>query len=206
MIAAILTTEESGEGSGESAGEGAGGEPLEDQGSGDGGGSEGEGEGEKSTGAPEEYADFTAPEGTTLDQDLLGEFKTIAKEMNLPQDQAQKVVDMGTKMMQKVMDGIMSQHQERVGNWLKDAENDTEIGADIKKGAESAALRAFNTITKGNEKAKAMVDELGIGNHPEFLRIFYRISQNMREDTFEISNTGGQGKSTADTLYPSMKK
>jgi hypothetical protein len=166
-----------------------------------------EGKGENQTGAPEAYADFTVPEGLQLDQELMGEFTPLAKEFNLPQEQAQKLIDLGSKMVQKTMDGIYAKHQEQVGNWLKQAEADPEIGADIKLGEKSAALRAFNTITGGDEKAKEMVNELGIGNHPEFLRIFYRVSQHMREDTFEIPGTGGQGgKSAAETLYPSMSK
>lgn len=161
---------------------------------------------ETSAGAPEVYADFVAPEGVTLDPAILDEFKPIAKELNLPQEQAQKVVDLGAKMVQRTIDGIFSQHQEKVGNWLKEAEGDAEIGADIKLGKDSAALRAFNTITKGDEKVKQMVDESGIGNHPEFLRIFYRISKQMREDTFEIPGTGGLSTSPGDLLYPTMKK
>ncbi|MDT8419352.1 MAG: hypothetical protein RQ754_02885 [Desulfuromonadales bacterium] len=217
LIAAILTTEEGGEGegsggeggegTGDGQGEGTGEGSGEGTGEGEGEGGEGEGEGGEETGAPEAYTDFTLPEGMTLDEEALGEFAEIAKADNLSQEKAQKYVDMASKLMQKQIDTIMTQHQEKVGNWLKDAEKDPEIGDDIKKGAESAALRAFNTITKGDEKAKAMVDELGIGNHPEFLRIFYRISQHMREDTFEIPGTGGQGgKSAAETMYPSMKK
>ena len=162
-------------------------------------------DGEKPTGAPESYADFTLPEGLSLDAEALAEFAPFAKELNLPQEQAQKIVEMGGKLVQKTIDGMMSAHRERVGTWLKEAEADPEIGADIKLGAESATLRAFNTVTQGDEKAKAMVEELGIGNHPEFLRIFFKISQQMREDTFVVPGSGGKG-SPAETMYPTMRK
>jgi len=35
-------------------------------------------------GAPEAYEDFSVPEGVELDAELLGEFKNVAKELNLP--------------------------------------------------------------------------------------------------------------------------
>lgn len=156
---------------------------------------------------PEEYT-FQMPEGTTLDPDLLAEFAPLAKELKLPQGEAQKVVDMGAKLVQKTIDGVMAAHETRVAGWLKEAEADPEIGADIKLGKESAALRAFNTLTQGDAKAKQMVDELGIGNHPEFLRIFYKISQHMREDTFVAPNNGGAAQTQEQKLaarFPTNK-
>ncbi len=45
--------------------------------------------------APEEYAEFTVPEGTTLDEQTATEFKGLAKELDLTQEQAQKLLDFG---------------------------------------------------------------------------------------------------------------
>lgn len=152
---------------------------------------------------PEEYK-FDLPEGMTLDPDLLAEFGPLAKELKLPQGEAQKMVDLGSKLVQKTIDGMMTAHQERVGNWLKEAEADPEIGADIKLGKESAAVRAFNSLA--TDKTKQMVDELGIGNHPEFLRVFYKISQHMREDTFSLPGTGGAAQTFDEKLAARFPK
>ncbi|ECV7263739.1 TPA: peptidase, partial [Salmonella enterica subsp. enterica serovar Strathcona] len=43
-------------------------------------------------GAPEKYA-FTAPEGQELDTSALAQFEPVARELNLTQEQAQKLVD-----------------------------------------------------------------------------------------------------------------
>jgi hypothetical protein len=126
----------------------------------------------------------------------------------LPQGEAQKVIDLGSKLVQKTIDGMMTAHQERVAGWLKEAEADPEIGADIKLGAESAAVRAFNSLTQNDPKAKQMVDDLGIGNHPEFLRIFFKISQHMREDTFALPGKGGAEQTMQqklDARFPNTK-
>ncbi|MGO8944260.1 MAG: hypothetical protein ACLQJ7_11380, partial [Syntrophobacteraceae bacterium] len=45
--------------------------------------------------APSEYAEFTIPEGTTLDEQTATEFKGLAKELDLTQEQAQKLLDFG---------------------------------------------------------------------------------------------------------------
>lgn len=165
--------------------------------------------------APEKYSDFTAPEGVVLDPEMAAEFAATAKALNLPQDKAQQLVDIGAKMIQKQMDGIFAAHEQRKESWLEAAKSDSEIGADVKlwddknpeSTGKSVALRAFNSIAATVPGIKQMVDELGIGNHPEFIRVFYRLGQNMREDTFVIPGGGGGGESTtiAKTLWPGMK-
>lgn len=163
---------------------------------------------------PEEYGDFTVADGVVLDPEMLAEFRPMAKELGLSQEKAQKLVDLAAKIQQRTVDGIFAAHEERKAAWLNEAKADPEIGEDVKKwdpkdpetSANSVALRAFNTLAQGAPGLKAMVDELGIGNHPEFIRVFYRIGKNMREDTFELPGTGSGGdKSIAKTLWPSMK-
>jgi hypothetical protein len=159
------------------------------------------------TQAPEAYADFTVPEGVVLDPVMMEEFLPMAKELELSQGKAQKLIDLAAKMQQRTIEGMFAQHEERKATWLKEAQADPEIGADIKLGADSATLRAFNTIAGTYPGIKAMVDELGIGNHPEFLRVFHALSKHMREDTFEIPGGGGGGETTsrAKALWPEMK-
>lgn len=163
---------------------------------------------------PEEYGDFTMADGVVLDPAMLEEFKPMAKEMGLSQEKAQKLVDLAAKIQQRTVDGIFAAHEERMTSWLNEAKADPEIGEDVKKwdpkdpqsSANSVALRAFNTLAQGAPGLKAMVDELGIGNHPEFIRVFYRLGKNMREDTFELPGTGpGGDKGIAQTLWPGMK-
>jgi hypothetical protein len=162
---------------------------------------------------PEKYADFKVAEGVVLDPVMIEEFAPIAKELGLSQAKAQTIIDLATKMQARTIEGIFEQHEARKASWLDDAKKDAEIGADVslwdekdpESGKKSVALRAFNTLAAGSPGLKAMVDELGIGNHPEFIRVMFRIGQNMREDTFEFGN-GGSSTTQAGRMYPSMKK
>ncbi|BCS54774.1 hypothetical protein [Geobacter sp. SVR] len=158
--------------------------------------------------APEQYADFKVPEGIVLDPAMMEKFAPLAKSLNLSQEKAQGLIDLATEMQQRTMDGIFEAHETRKATWLQEAQNDPEIGADIKLGHEgSAAYRAFNTIAASHPDMKAMVDETGIGNHPAFLRVFFHLSKHLREDTFEIPSGGGEGAkgSIANSLWPGMK-
>lgn len=62
-------------------------------------------------GAPEKYA-FTAPEGQELDTSALAQFEPVARELNLTQEQAQKLVD----VYPKVLAGVQQQQAE---SWQK---------------------------------------------------------------------------------------
>lgn len=163
---------------------------------------------------PEEYADFKVAEGLTLDPEMVAAFKPLAKESGLTQEKAQKFVDLAVQIQQRTLDGIFAAHEERKSTWLKEAQADPEIGEDVKKwdpevkdsAKDSVAVRAFNTIAQNHPQLRAAVDELGIGNHPEFLRMFYRIGKMMREDTFELGGGGETGAtSIAKTLWPGLK-
>lgn len=159
-------------------------------------------------GAPEAYEDFTMPEGATLDKELMEEFKPTLKEFDLSQEKAQKVADMGAKLVQKTLDGVFQKFQDTKAEWKNQCEADQEISADYKLGKESAAVRAWNTITKGDEAAKKFVEETGVGDHPEFIRVMLRVSKAMREDDFETHGGGGAGgeKTLEETMYPTMAK
>ena len=153
--------------------------------------------------APEKY-EFTAPEGITLDADMLGKLEGIAKGANLPQAQAQELVNLGAELVQKIEAQAVEAWDAKRAGWLAESQADKEIGEDVKKGADSATARAFSTIA--TPEMKTLMEELGIGDHPEVLRMFYRLSQKMREDTFENpgpgANLGGKGaKETVGSMF-----
>ena len=167
-------------------------------------------------GPPAEYGEFAVTaEGVVLDPEMMETFKPLAKELGLNQASAQKLVDLAVQVQQRTMDGIFEMHEQRKATWLAEAKADPEIGGDISlwdeavpgSAANSIALRAYNSIAQGHPGLKAAVDELGIGNHPEFLRMFHRIGKSMREDTFVLAGGGGDAKpkSLAKSLWPDMK-
>ena len=54
-------------------------------------------------GAPETYADFTVPEGSTVSKEVIGESATpLFRELGLSQDQAQKLVDFYSTQVGKI--------------------------------------------------------------------------------------------------------
>lgn len=155
---------------------------------------------EKPQGAPERY-EFTAPEGVTLDQEAVAAFEPIAKDLNLTNEQAQKLVGLQAQFVQK-------QHEAwnaTVENWVTEIKGDKEIGGQAMDASIKHAQRAITQF--GTPELKAALDTTRIGNHPELVRVFARIGKAMAEDTFVAAGAASQQRrSTADVLFGDSKQ
>ena len=60
------------------------------------------GDKDKNEAAPEKYEDFKLPEGMEVNTDLLDKATPVFKELNLTQDQAQKMVDLQTTFVSEM--------------------------------------------------------------------------------------------------------
>lgn len=146
---------------------------------------------DEATGAPEEYADFTLADGITLDEKSLGEFKTLAKEMNLTQDQAQKLVTLQNSMALAQAEAYQAQVEE----WVSAAKNDKEYGG---KEFEKNAALANKALTQfGSRELVSYLNDTKLGNHPEVVRAFYKIGKALEE---------GGVKRSSDSAGSSNKK
>lgn len=165
----------------------------------------------KSNQVPEKY-EFTVPDGVQLDEELVKEFEPLAKEYGLSQGKAQKIVDLGSKMMQKAVDryteAAQVAHAEQVKGWLEAAKADPELKDDVAKGADSEAARVMNTLA--TPELKKFLNETGFGNHPEMIRLALKIAPGMREDGFFRGGQGGQKEGVENAMssiytHPSRK-
>lgn len=174
---------------------------------------EGEGEGEKpgaekngdnkdgdkkTEGAPESY-EFKAPEGGELDKEAVAQFEPIARELNLSQEQAQKLVDLyGSKVMPQLMKQQADTWQKQVADWGTAAKEDAEIGGDKFDGNLTRAKQAMDKFA--TPQLREFLETTGMGNHPELIRVFVKVGAAMSEDSLVTSNEKGQ-RSAADVLY-----
>lgn len=139
---------------------------------------------------PEQYADFTLPEGLQVDKELLEAFVPVAKELKLTQEQAQKVVDIQVK----IAEARNAEWSKITTDWKEKARSDQEYGGDKFDASLEIAERALNTFA--TDDFKAMLKEYGLGNHPDMIRLFYRIGKAVKEDG--MVNPGRIGEPTHD--------
>lgn len=158
-------------------------------------------EGEK--GAPEQYEDFAAPEGVQLDAELVGDLKTLAKELNLSQKDAQRVADLGPKLMQKLQGHQAEAFAKVRQTWADEAKADKEYGGEAFAENLGAAKKALDSF--GTPELRTLLNESGIGNHPEVIRFMVRAGKAISSDTFVAGERSAQaGKDPAKTLYPNQ--
>ena len=143
-------------------------------------------------GAPETYEFNTkvadAPE--ELDPEVITAFGEVAKELDLPQEAAQKVIDKVAPVMQAQQAKMVEQVKV---DWANDAKADQEFGGEnLNANLEVAksSLKAF-----GTDALKSLLQESGLGNHPEVIRFMYRAGKAISEDAYVGNSQGADAKS-----------
>lgn len=150
-------------------------------------------------GAPEKY-ELTAPEGFQLEPDTTAQFETVARELNLSNEQANKLIPLGAQLAQKLAAQQQEGHARQVAQWLEDSKADKEIGGDKFDASVQVALKARDKFA--TPELKTLMDQTGIGNHPEIVRLFHRIGTAIADDTFvQAPSGGGTQKSAASVLF-----
>lgn len=147
---------------------------------------------------PESY-DLKMPDGVELDQDAVVEFTAIAKELKLDQAAAQKLADVGAKMVQRQVEA----HAKLVESWVEQVKTDKEIGGDRLAENLGVARRALEMF--GTPELRDVLNATGLGNHPEVIRAFYKVGKAISEDRF-VSGApkGGTADDPAKKLFPNM--
>lgn len=159
-------------------------------------------EGEQATpefkilGAPEAY-EFTPPEGSNFDNEVIGELSSVAKELDLSQGAAQKLVD---RLAPKIAERAAVAQQQAIDalqtEWRNMSSADKEFGGEKLNENLAVADKALNTY--GTPELRALMKAfdpvknptgMGLGNNPEIIRAFYRAGLNLNEDKFVPGGT-----------------
>lgn len=140
--------------------------------------------------------DFKAPEGMELNPAQLEQFTALAKEMKLPAEQAQKVVDLAIKAEQ----ARMEEHSKLVKGWADEVKADKEIGGDKLPENLAAAKKALDL---GPPELKALLNDSGLGNHPAVVKWAIAVGKALSEDKFVPAGQAAPMKGdVASRLYP----
>ncbi|HBQ5860071.1 peptidase [Klebsiella quasipneumoniae] len=152
---------------------------------------------QKQEGAPEKY-EFTAAEGVDLDTEALKDFEPVARELNLTNEQAQKLVDAYPKILAGVQQRQAEAWQAQTEEWAATVKADKEIGGDKLTANLGVAQRALDTF--GTPELKEYLNGTGLGNHPELVKAFVKVGKAMSEDGVVTGKESGQ-RSAAEVLY-----
>lgn len=145
-------------------------------------------EAEKPQGAPEKY-EFQPPEGKEFDPEMITAYSDVAKELNLTQDAAQKMLD----KMGPIMEQRQNQQIEAVRTqWADAARSDKEFGGEKLAENLSVAKKALDQF--GTPELRALLNDSGLGNNPEVIRFMYRAGKAISEDKYVGPSQGAGSK------------
>lgn len=149
-------------------------------------------------GAPEGDYEFKAPEGAELDPGVMKDFGDIAKELNLSQEAAQKIVERMSPSMSKSMAERISALRVQ---WETASRNDPEFGGQNFEANLKGINRAYREFT--TPELRSLLQESGLNSHPEMLRLFNRLAKATGESRFV---RGGADRGTPEDDVRSFYK
>lgn len=170
-------------------------------------------------GVPDKY-EFISPddigeiEMTDEVQAQFDAFGERARDAGLTQDQYQKLVEGEIKRGREAVNEGAEAYQQRVSDWAEQTKADKELGGDSL--AENLSVAKLGMDTFGTPELKSLFDApsaenpdgLGLGNHPEIIRLLHRAGLQVKEDGELASGDGGKAENDASLkrMYPSMFK
>lgn len=200
-------------------GEAAAGDGASDDKGGEGEGAAGAEEGKEGEGgspvevlgAPEKY-ELTVPEdmaaaGMTFDAEAFAEVEPVLRELDLSNDAAQALVTAYAGKVLPLLEKRAGERWDTTGaemrrGWAEEARNDPEIGG--AKFDETKAL-ARQTFVRFGVKADGpflkLLEESGIGSHPDMLRFVANVGRLTGEATTDSGGGGQQKPRLADRVY-----
>lgn len=160
----------------------------------------------KANEVPETYEAYKLPEGVQVDEALLGEFNTVAKELGLTQAQAQKLVDLQAKTAAAGETGreefLAQALKTQSDTWVNEIKNDPELGGAKFDATVSTAVKAISTFF--GDDFRQLLNDSGIGNNPALVRGMHKIGLAISEDKLVIPGSDAsvtEDKRAADVMF-----
>ena len=143
--------------------------------------------------------EFVMPEGIEPDAKATEEFVAIAKELKLPKEGAQKLVDLAIARDKAQAEAFVAQVQE----WETTVKADKELGGD--KLPETLAV-CQKAIALGPPELKDLLSSTKMGSHPVVVKWAYAVGKALSEDRFVQGGSGAPKGATgaAQVLYPNQ--
>lgn len=160
----------------------------------------------KASVVPEKYEDFKFPEGFEAPEGFGSEISTLAKELGLDQEKAQSLADKAAGLVKASAESVKATVDNAKVEWESQLKTDPQYGGD--KLNENLAIAKVGLKAFDPEgKLLAVLEQSGLGSHPEMVKTFIRIGQTVKETDMVTSSKGAAGNppSLEKMLYPNMK-
>ena len=156
---------------------------------------------------PIEYTDFKLPEGVKVDDEVMGQFKTLAAESKVSQETAQKFMDLHTAAITKAANAPYDAWRSTQSAWQAEIKADPAIGGKNLGQTQTAIAKAIDSMGPAEAKAfRQALNFTGAGNNPAIVKGLALLGKSFTEGT-AVSGakpSGGDGKTAAKSIYPTL--
>jgi hypothetical protein len=143
---------------------------------------------------PDEYKfELKDPEGNALeiDAEIVKAFSPLLKKHGITQEGANELAQAFMAELTR-QDNVLSElYVGQRDSWATSAKADKEFGGQNFDANVAVARRAIARF--GNDGLKSLLNETGLGNHPEVLRFFWKVGQKISEDSHVPGGNAGAG-------------
>lgn len=177
---------------------------------------------EKPAGAPDAYEAFTLPDGETLDEAVLPQVQSLFKDLGLPQEKAQEVlnklleIDKARQPAELTAEQVAEQEKQQheamtaqIVNLNKDWGNLCKQLPEIGGQNFEASLKVTqNVMAKfASPELRELLNYSALGSHPEFFKFIHAIGSSISEDTMVHGGERSTGpKPPEAVLWPTMQQ
>lgn len=126
---------------------------------------------------PDVY-EFQDVEGIQVHDFVKASFADVAKELGLSQEKAQNVINKMAPAIQSAQEQQLAQISRE---WASQSIHDTEFGGTKFMENMGIAKQALNQF--GSPALMEILDRAGLGNHPEIIRVFWKVGKSISPDT-----------------------
>ena len=168
------------------------------------------GEEDKKTPTTAAYEDFKTPEGFTVDEAKMTEFKEMAAESGLSQEQAQKLLDKHHEIVKETADQGRKLWDQLKTQWHSEINADPDIGGKNLPETKRQIAKLIDTIAgKDAKETRAAFDLTGAGDNPYVVRLLTKAARALGvSEGKPLPGTPGkqqQPRTAGSIMYPNQQ-
>ena len=150
---------------------------------------------------------FEPQDGVSLDPAFTAELVTLAQRDGLSPEKTREYAGLGVKMLskwnstitEKVGETLQQMGAQQRQAWIEEVKADKEFGGNQLNANRAQVRKALDKF--GTPELSTFLDASGLGDHPEVLRLLYRVGKRLGEDIF----VSGAPAGTAGTTSPKRR-
>jgi len=166
-------------------------------------------------GAPEDYGDFTFPEGQQPPKEIIDAYKSLAKQMNLSKAGAQKLIDFSMEHANAQAKAALAEWHRTADEWRTQTIN--LFGANNVNKELAYAAKVIDNYLSPEERTelRQFFNDTRLGDHPLLVKLLVAVGKTIAEPQVAHGTPRGASDESllasspeklAEFMYPTMRR